>query len=190
MAARAQDRMWRTLFVMSMPKLASRGRASPFSLMCGIPSSCAAQAGRGRSSTIMSPRPHLPRGSCSCAVLNPEHGRNSRREITMHHNDQAGSRVFVVGICGSLRRGSYTRMAVQMALQGAQEVGAQTRLIDLKDYQLVSCDGKEDESIYPERGIPSVVKLRPECQSTGHALGAVRRISWPKRAGDLPAYGE
>jgi len=38
------------------------------------------------------------------------------KEITMNHNDQAGYRVFVVGICGSLRRGSYTRMAVQMAL--------------------------------------------------------------------------
>jgi len=66
------------------------------------------------------------------------------REITMNHHNQAGSRVFVVGICGSLRRGSYTRMAVQIALQGAHEVGAQTHLIDLKEYQLVSCDGKED----------------------------------------------
>lgn len=55
----------------------------------------------------------------------------------MNQNDQGGNRVSVVGICGSIRRGSYTRMAVQIALQGAQEVGAQTRLIDLKDYHLV-----------------------------------------------------
>jgi FMN reductase len=90
------------------------------------------------------------------------------REIIMYHNDQAGSRVFVVGICGSIRRGSYTRMAVQIALQGAQEVGAQTRLIDLKDYQLVSCDGKEDESTYPE----DVFRLRREVsQAQGIILG-------------------
>jgi NAD(P)H-dependent FMN reductase len=86
----------------------------------------------------------------------------------MNYNDQAGYRVSVVGICGSLRRGSYTRMAVQIALQGAQEVGAQTRLIDLQDYQLVSCDGKEDESAYPE----DVFRLRREVsQAQGIILG-------------------
>src|SRR5262249_46901776 len=88
------------------------------------------------------------------------------KEITMHHNDQAGSRVFVVGICGSIRRGGYTRMAVQGALQGGQEGGAQTRLIDFKDYQLVSCDGKEDESTYPE----DVFRLRRE---VSHAQGII-----------------
>ena len=57
-------------------------------------------------------------------------------EITMSQTDQTENRVFVVGICGSLRRGSYTRMAVQIALQGAEEAGAETQLIDLKDYDL------------------------------------------------------
>jgi NAD(P)H-dependent FMN reductase len=86
----------------------------------------------------------------------------------MNHNDQAGNRVVVVGICGSIRRGSYTRLAVQMALQGAQEVGAQTRLIDLKDYQLVFCDGKEDERAFPE----DVFRLRREVsQAHGIILG-------------------
>jgi multimeric flavodoxin WrbA len=51
-----------------------------------------------------------------------------------------------VAACGS----SYTRQAVRIALQGAEEVGAQTRLIDLRDYDLIFCDGKEDESTYPE----------------------------------------
>jgi NAD(P)H-dependent FMN reductase len=54
-------------------------------------------------------------------------------------------------------------MAVQIALQGAQEVGAQTRLIDLKEYHLVFCDGKEDESSYPE----DVFKLRREVSQAG-----------------------
>ena len=59
-------------------------------------------------------------------------------------------------------------MAVQMALQGAREVGAQTCLIDLKDYQLVACDGKEDESTYPE----DVFRLRREVsQAQGIILG-------------------
>jgi NAD(P)H-dependent FMN reductase len=84
----------------------------------------------------------------------------------MNHNDQAGYRVCVVGICGSLRRGSYTRMAVQVALQGAQEVGAQIRLIDLQDYQLVWCDGKEDERTYPA----DVCRLRSE---VSHAQGII-----------------
>ena len=84
----------------------------------------------------------------------------------MDHNDQ-DSRIVVVGICGSIRRASYTRMAVQVSLQGAQEAGAQTRLIDLKDYQLVFCCG-EDESAYPK----DVLRLRREVrQAQGIILG-------------------
>lgn len=86
----------------------------------------------------------------------------------MNQTGQAGNRVFVVGICGSLRRDSYTRMAVHIALQGAEEVGAETQLIDLKDYDLVFCDGKEDESTFPE----DVSKLRREVsQARGIILG-------------------
>jgi len=55
----------------------------------------------------------------------------------------------VVGLCGSLRKGSFTRMAVNVALAGAREAGAQAELIDLREYQLIFCDGKEDESGYP-----------------------------------------
>jgi NAD(P)H-dependent FMN reductase len=59
-------------------------------------------------------------------------------------------------------------MAVQIALRGAQEVGAQTQLIDLKDYHLVFCDGKQDESALPE----DVVKLRKDVsQAHGIILG-------------------
>ncbi len=76
--------------------------------------------------------------------------------------------VLVVGICGSLRSGSYTLSAVKIALQGAEEVGAQTRLIDLRDYRLVFCDGKEDESGYPE----DVYRLRREVkEARGIILG-------------------
>lgn len=81
----------------------------------------------------------------------------------MSKDDLSGNRVLVVGICGSLRPGSYTRMAVEEALRGAQQAGAQTRLIDLKDYHLIFCDGKDDESEFPD----DVFKLRREVGEAG-----------------------
>ena len=62
----------------------------------------------------------------------------------------------VAGICGSIRKGSYTRMALALALRGAEEAGAQTDLIDPRDYRIIFCDGKDDESGYPE----DIFKLR------------------------------
>ena len=86
----------------------------------------------------------------------------------MKQNGQAGNRISVVGICGSPSRGSYTLKAVKIALQGAQKVGAQTQLVDLKGYHLLFCDGKEDESTYPE----DVFQLRREVsQAQGIILG-------------------
>ncbi len=46
------------------------------------------------------------------------------------------SQIRVIGLSGSLREDSYTSMAVRVALQGAQEAGAQTRLLKLGDYEL------------------------------------------------------
>jgi NAD(P)H-dependent FMN reductase len=42
----------------------------------------------------------------------------------------------VVGISGSIRAGSYTRMALAEALAGAGKAGAVTELIDLREYRL------------------------------------------------------
>jgi NAD(P)H-dependent FMN reductase len=67
----------------------------------------------------------------------------------------------VAGICGSLRKGSFTRMALHVALAGAKEAGARTRLIDLSEYHLIFCDGKEDESGYPK----DVFTLREEVRA-------------------------
>ena len=78
------------------------------------------------------------------------------------------TQVKVIGISGSLRERSYTRMAVSIALQGAQEVGAQTQLVDLRDYELVFCDGYENESAYPS----DVFRLRDDVrQAQGIILG-------------------
>ncbi len=65
----------------------------------------------------------------------------------------------VIGICGSLRPGSYTRMALNIALQGAQELGAQTRILDLQGYDLTFADGRDTP--YPE----GVQRLRADVQS-------------------------
>lgn len=49
-------------------------------------------------------------------------------------------RVTVVGIVGSLRAAGMTRLAVQSALDGAGKYGADTRIVDLRDYQLPFCN--------------------------------------------------
>jgi len=86
----------------------------------------------------------------------------------MGQKEHSENHISVVGICGSIRPDSYTRMAMKIALEGAKEVGVQTQLIDLRDYRLVFCDGKEDESTYPE----DVFKLRREVkQAQGIILG-------------------
>jgi NAD(P)H-dependent FMN reductase len=73
----------------------------------------------------------------------------------------------VVGICGSLRRGSHTRQALTIALEGAREVGADARLIDLGDYRLIFC-GEDDEGSRSA----DVLRLRREvAQAQGIILG-------------------
>ncbi len=66
--------------------------------------------------------------------------------------------ILIVGIVGSLRETSYTRMAVRIALAGAAEKGAATKLIDLRDYVLPFCDGSGKEA----EGFPDLLRLRKE----------------------------
>lgn len=69
----------------------------------------------------------------------------------------------IVAICGSLRDGSYTRQALAVALQGAEEAGGLAKLIDLRDYRLPFCGG--------EGGSPEdVARLRDE---VGRAQGII-----------------
>ncbi len=52
------------------------------------------------------------------------------------------SAITIVGLGGSLRAGSHTRAALSLALRGAAEFGATTRLLDLNDFDLPFCSGK------------------------------------------------
>jgi len=73
----------------------------------------------------------------------------------------------VIAINGSLRNAGYTSRALEIALAGAREVGAETRLINLADYDLVFCDGRSRKD-YPE----GVHRLRAEVQrAQGIILG-------------------
>ena len=66
--------------------------------------------------------------------------------------------IHVIGICGSMRPGSFTRMALAEALAGTADEGATTRLIDLQDYHLpfvTSPDG-------PEQQLADVRRLRAD----------------------------
>ena len=55
-----------------------------------------------------------------------------------------GQTIQVVAIPGSLRPQSYTRLALNIALQGAQEAGAQTRMLDLASYS-IAYDSDSDQ---------------------------------------------
>jgi len=56
----------------------------------------------------------------------------------------------VLGICGSMRSASATAKTVQLALLGAEEAGAEVEFYDIADHDLPFCDGRDDESTYPE----------------------------------------
>lgn len=67
----------------------------------------------------------------------------------MSSADQLVQPVRVVGISGSMRDGNNTSAVISIALDGARAVGADVALLDLGDYDLPFCDGRDDESTYP-----------------------------------------
>jgi NAD(P)H-dependent FMN reductase len=56
--------------------------------------------------------------------------------LTLAAIDRSMSDVHVVGICGSLRAESCTRIALERALEAAADAGAETALIDLRTLDL------------------------------------------------------
>lgn len=56
----------------------------------------------------------------------------------------------IVAIAGSLRKVSYTRFALNIALKAAEELGADVELIDLREYDLPFCEQFEGEEDLPQ----------------------------------------
>lgn len=58
--------------------------------------------------------------------------------------------VKIVGINGSLRPGSYSAMALEVAISRVQGLGVETEIIDLRKLSLPFCNGGDDYSKYPD----------------------------------------
>lgn len=58
--------------------------------------------------------------------------------------------VHIVGLSGSLRSGSYSRQALELALRKADLAGATTQLLDLQTLNLPFCTGAKSYPEYPD----------------------------------------
>lgn len=58
--------------------------------------------------------------------------------------------VKIVGISGSLRQGSHSQQALNIAAQRVETLGAEVTVLDLRSLQLPFCDGGDDFSAYPD----------------------------------------
>jgi FMN reductase len=56
----------------------------------------------------------------------------------------------IVGINGSLRSGSYSAMALEVAISRVGALGVETEIIDLRKLSLPFCNGGDDYSDYPD----------------------------------------
>lgn len=58
--------------------------------------------------------------------------------------------VRIVGISGSLRSDSYSQMALSLAAQRVEALGASVEVLDLRTMQLPFCNGENDYPSYPD----------------------------------------
>ncbi|MBF2009542.1 MAG: NAD(P)H-dependent oxidoreductase [Chlorogloeopsis fritschii C42_A2020_084] len=58
--------------------------------------------------------------------------------------------VKIVGIGGSLRYGSYSQMALRLAAQRVEALGAEVEILDLREMQLPFCTGGQEYPDYPD----------------------------------------
>lgn len=76
----------------------------------------------------------------------------------------------ILGIGGSLRAGSTTALALQVALAGARSAGAETRLLDLATLSLPLFDGAYELDGYTPEGRKAILTL---LDSTREAQGLI-----------------
>ncbi|MEK3734350.1 MULTISPECIES: NADPH-dependent FMN reductase [Paenibacillus] len=70
--------------------------------------------------------------------------------------------IHVLGLLGSLRQNSRTELALNRCLEAAQQEGAETSIFDARRSPLPFCDGRDDQSLYPE----AVHELRRQVAQT------------------------
>lgn len=58
--------------------------------------------------------------------------------------------VKIVGIGGSLRTESYTQVALNITAQRVEALGAEVKILDLRQMQLPFCNGEEEYPDYPD----------------------------------------
>ncbi|MFQ4142181.1 NADPH-dependent FMN reductase [Chlorogloeopsis sp. ULAP02] len=58
--------------------------------------------------------------------------------------------VKIVGIGGSLRSGSHSQMALRLAAQRTEALGAEVEILDLREMQLPFCTGGQEYPDYPD----------------------------------------
>ncbi|MGB3533432.1 MAG: NADPH-dependent FMN reductase [Microcoleaceae cyanobacterium] len=58
--------------------------------------------------------------------------------------------VKIVGISGSLRPGSHSQQALELAAQRVETMGAEVEILDLRSLNLPFCHGGDDYSAYPD----------------------------------------
>jgi FMN reductase len=58
--------------------------------------------------------------------------------------------VKIVGIGGSLRPNSYSQIALKLAVQRVEALGAEVEILDLRQMQLPFCDGGKEYPDYPD----------------------------------------
>jgi len=101
---------------------------------------------------------------------------------------ESSTGVRVVGIPGPLRGGSSTRLAVERALEGPRTLGAEARLLDLRDCALpfAGCAGDVPRSLtgwLPRSRL--VGEHEGRCSSVGRDQGV--RVGWVRPVRALPS---
>ncbi|MCA8917036.1 MAG: NAD(P)H-dependent oxidoreductase [Planctomycetes bacterium] len=66
--------------------------------------------------------------------------------------------VKVLGVCGSTRDGSRTKLLVELAMQAAGESGAETKLLDLREVTLPIYDAR-DSALFELAPVSQIVEL-------------------------------
>ena len=69
----------------------------------------------------------------------------------------------ILGVSGSLREGSNTLLLVNKTLEYAREAGAETRLLDLREYPLPLYEAHESYGEHPNVG--QIIKLVDDCDA-------------------------